>query len=164
MPGGAHWLVDQAIGALVVDELLLDGIELEIPSQLDSGLGEIDDGAGAMAVLLIECELLPLPDRFVEVGHLRFRVRERGQLAFDIGDVRKLYDHRTKQPITEDQIARAVARINQHKINQNEQPMSYKAAVAMSGGTPCPECGSSNYFQIGTCMQCRDCFYHTGCG
>ena len=52
-PRAAHGLVDVTVGFLVVDESLFLWIEMQQASGLPGGLGQVNEGAGTMAVLLV---------------------------------------------------------------------------------------------------------------
>src|SRR5687767_9914945 len=68
MPWAAHGLVDQAVGFFVVFEALGGGVELEVAAELDGDLGDVDEGAGAVAVLFVEGEFSAGFDGLEEVG------------------------------------------------------------------------------------------------
>ena len=57
-PRRAHRLVNQTVGGIVVDEFLLFGVEVESAAKLQCHCADVDQGAAAVAVDLVEGEFL----------------------------------------------------------------------------------------------------------
>ncbi len=86
-PRSTHGLVEVGVGVGVVEEALGLGVEAEDAAGLQGGLGEVDEGAGAVAVAFVEGELLARFDGLDEVGELGFGLLEFGEFLLEVRDV-----------------------------------------------------------------------------
>ena len=82
--------MDVAVRVFVADEALFLAVEAQDAAGLHRRLGEVHEGAGAMAVELVEREFFSCLHRFNEIGHLRFRVFELRELLFEVGGMSDL--------------------------------------------------------------------------
>src|SRR5690554_1449471 len=79
-PRPAHWLVDQPIGRLVVNEYLLVRVELQRPAQPQGDKPHVDNRTRAVPVLFVQGKFLPRLHRFGEICQLWRWIGETGEL------------------------------------------------------------------------------------
>lgn len=87
LPVSAHWLIEVGVGRLVADEGLLLGVIPQWSARLQGDLGEVHQGAGAVAINLVEGELGAGLHGLNKVGDHGFRILQSLEGLLEVRDV-----------------------------------------------------------------------------
>ena len=78
-------MVDEAVGRVVADEVLADGIEMQRAVETQRAGAHVDQRTAAVADLLVEREAPARTHLCLIIGVLRLGIGQCGQLLHDVG-------------------------------------------------------------------------------